>query len=139
MMMTNASFANGELERYTGLSADELINTSPDIDQAGFFTNSLLVTNTNVYNVFWKEAYSYIHNANAVIENLQISNTVSDSIKKQLEGEARFIRPFCHFYLVNLFGKIPYISTTDYKINISASREEIVAVYQKIVDDLSRS
>ena len=38
--------------------------------------------------------------------------------------------------MVNLFGDIPYIDTTDYRINSKISRLETHLVYEKLVDDL---
>ncbi|MBX2968261.1 MAG: RagB/SusD family nutrient uptake outer membrane protein [Cyclobacteriaceae bacterium] len=136
LMVTGQSFANGQLERYTGLSSDELQNHSLNAEQQQFFFPALQAQNSVVLNVFWKEAYRYINNANAMLEALPASEGLSDPVRKQLEGEAKFVRAFCHFYLVNLFGDVPYIATSDYRINATAKRMKKEEVFAHMIDDL---
>src|SRR5688500_7081841 len=136
LMMTNQSFTNGEIERYTGLSSDELTNYSSNQFQLEFFTNSLGSQNSNVENIFWREAYKYINNANGILEGLSKFDKIPAAKREQLEGEAKFIRAFCHFYLVNLFGDIPYISSTDYRLNASVKRDPESHVYERMIEDL---
>src|SRR5690606_31531743 len=64
------------------------------------------------------------------------SNTLDGALKKQLRGEALFVRAFAHFYLVNVYGDIPYIITTDYKINSEVVRMQTEEVYNLILQDL---
>src|SRR5690606_11799265 len=84
LMMTNQSFTNGQIERYTGLSSDELLNFSTSAEQIQFYTPSLLSINSIVNNVFWREAYRYINNANAILEGLAESTALSQGVHKQL-------------------------------------------------------
>lgn len=84
----------------------------------------------------WRDVYEYIYQCNAVLEGLVISPGVSGDIARQIEGEAKFVRGFCHFYLVNLFGAVPLITSTDYKVNATASREPENKVYDQIIADL---
>ncbi|MBX2956184.1 MAG: RagB/SusD family nutrient uptake outer membrane protein [Cyclobacteriaceae bacterium] len=139
LMMTNQSFTKGELERYTGLSSDELLVYSSNNEQQQFYFPSLLATNNILYSTFWSEAYKYILNANAMLEGLQRSFGLSPIMRQQLEGEAKFIRAFAHFYLANLFGDIPYVTTTDYRVNASASRLPLENVYEFIREDLKQA
>ncbi len=136
LMMTNPSFTNGEIDRFAGLSADEFSNYKNENEQQQFFFPSLLATNNVVYSVFWKEAYLYISNANALLEGIQSAAAISEDAKGKLEGEAKFIRAFCHFYLVNLFGDVPYVTSTDYRINSALARIPKEQVYGHIINDL---
>ena len=135
-MMTNSSYTKGDLELNTGLSADEFVNYSSSVEQLQFSLPALTATNSIVYNVFWTEAYKHILNANSMLEGLEKSVGLSDGVKNQLQGEAMFIRAFSHFYLVNLFGEIPYVTSTDYSLNAIAARDNLATVYQNIVADL---
>jgi starch-binding outer membrane protein, SusD/RagB family len=136
LMMTNQSFTNAQIEKYTGLSSDELVDYSGRDEQLEFFQNSISTSNPVVRSAFWKEAYNYINNANNILEGINKSKTLSLEIKNQLEGEAKFIRAFCHFYLVNLYGEVPYIVSSDYRENAVAERLSVISVYQRIEDDL---
>jgi hypothetical protein len=131
----NLSSGSQSISLITGLSADELFNYSIIGDQSQFYNNGLLATNNTVQSV-WSELYRYIYTSNSIIEDLMISNGVSNSVKQQLIGEAKFIRAFCHFYLVNLFGDIPLVTTTDYRVNSAMPRTPQSKVYQQIIKDL---
>jgi starch-binding outer membrane protein, SusD/RagB family len=136
LMMTNQSFANGGLEKYCGLSADELDDYSGDAEQIQFAENHLISANQTVLNIFWGEAYKYIENANAMIEGLNSSTTISSTVKNQLLGEAKFVRAYCHFNLTALFGDAPYVTSTDYRTNAAASRLSQSEVFERIRQDL---
>lgn len=124
---------------YAGLSADELYNFSTIGGIAQFYKNSLADQNTYIYNDLWASPYSYIYQANAVLEGLDNSTNLSDKLKKQLKGEALFLRAFWNFYLVNLFGEIPLPTSTDYIQTSRLKRESVETVYSKIVKDLMDS
>ncbi|WP_459641085.1 RagB/SusD family nutrient uptake outer membrane protein, partial [Flavobacterium sp. CGRL2] len=63
----------------------------------------------------------------------------STTEKAQLQGEAFCIRGLLHFYLTQLFGDIPYIETTDYKLNSTVKRLPIDQVYIHIINDLKNA
>src|SRR5690606_31070253 len=52
---------------------------------------------------------------------------------------ALFVRAILHFYLANLFGGIPYITTSDYRENKQVSRMAISDVYAHSIKDLDRA
>lgn len=138
-MIFDNGLASGNSRSVTflcGLSADELENYSSWAGQREFYENGLNTNNAAVDGAFWDPAYRYIYAANAVLEGLGRSEGVTSATKTQLEGEALFIRAFCHFYLVNLFGDVPYLDSTDYQINIVKFRSTRAAVYQRVVADL---
>lgn len=131
---TNTGLSN-QLGNYT----DEIIPYGvPSSPSRIFYSNNLLAENPSVGD-YWNTTYNQIYGANAVIEGLQASETISDQQKNQLQGEALFIRALLHFYLINLFGDIPYITGTDYKQNSKVSRMASVQVYENIIRDLEKS
>ncbi|HEX9825398.1 MAG TPA: RagB/SusD family nutrient uptake outer membrane protein, partial [Flavobacteriaceae bacterium] len=99
------------------------------------YTNSLIPENATIASL-WSEPYQFIFKANSIIEGVNVSNTLSQDVKNQLEGEAKFIRAFFHFYLVNLFGDVPLVLTTNYQENNSIERAPTAQVYDKIIADL---
>ncbi|MBS0424999.1 MAG: RagB/SusD family nutrient uptake outer membrane protein [Proteobacteria bacterium] len=139
MMVQNFSFCNSGMTLYPALSSDELINTVPDANLNAFTANQIPSSNYIVEQSLWKKAYSHIYQVNSIVEGLNKSTGVSVSVKKQLSGEAKFARAFSYFYLVNIFGEVPLITATDYKINSTISRTSIDKVYQQIVSDLQEA
>lgn len=100
------------------------------------FKNNALTPDNSYVNSFWESSYSNIYHVNAVIEGISKSTTLSEKTSTQLLGEAKFVRAFCYFYLVNQFGDVPLILNTDYKVNTVLPRTEKSKVYESIVTDL---
>lgn len=117
------------------LYTDELDYFRADSPLDYAFYNHVVLPNNAAVTNFWNSSYSLIFKANAIIEGLETS-TLPDSDKKPLAGEAIFLRAYLHFYLAQLFGDIPYITTTDYKINASVSRMPLATVYSEMEKDL---
>ncbi len=134
-MIQDQHFASINTTYYAGMSADEMVDYSNLAANVQIYDNTIDPTNTNTLTL-WADAYQYIYAANAVIEGLQHSTTVSYSFKQELTGEALFIRAFCTFYLVNLFGDIPLITSTNYQTNAMAVRTPVSEVYPQIISDL---
>lgn len=126
------------------LSADNLVLF--DINKANYlayYRNQLEPTYTNTRSFgngdYWSNLYPRIYAINAAIEGINQSNTLSTNVKKRLLGEAYFLRGFYYFYLVNLFGDIPLVLTTDYTKNSVIERSPIEVVYKQILTDLQTS
>jgi starch-binding outer membrane protein, SusD/RagB family len=122
-----------------GLSADELTLFNSEYSESNFnlfFKNELTALQSPSY---WGNIYADLFVANSAIEGISKSTTRSSAIKEQLLGEAKFMRAFYLFYLVNLYGDVPLVTTTDYKINSQLPRASKAAVYQQIISDLQDS
>jgi hypothetical protein len=133
---------NQSIALLTGLSADELALYSGLTSSANFYnsyyTNNLAQTLGGAFAgaEHWSPLYSYIFRCNAAIEGVQASSGLSPAIKQQLLGEAKLLRAFYYFYLVNLFGDVPLALTTDPEVNIQLTRSPKVDVYLQIIEDL---
>lgn len=126
------------LSYYMGLYADELDYYGTETTRTRFFTNSVLPSEPFI-NTWWNNAYFLIYSTNSVIEKTRLSTTLEKKDIDQLTGEALFTRALIHFYLVNLFGDIPYITTTDYLKNKNVKRQPINVVYNFIINDLTEA
>lgn len=123
----------------TSLAADELTNFSTTLDQQQFFANEI-TTNNGIVERIWEDMYESIYTTNAVIEGVSdANNDLKQETKTLLEGEARFLRAFSYFYLLNLYGDIPLITGTDYQVNAAASRSSTTDVYDLIIADLTKA
>ncbi len=96
----------------------------------------------------WRDAYAAINRANVVYEGLQSSAAITDVLKKQYQGEARFLRALCHFALVNLYAR-PYWDGNGSKEGIplrlnaetkggvnNLKRSTVAEVYTQVLNDL---
>jgi hypothetical protein len=131
-----ASSATMSFGAVAGLSADELaLYPNPsDMRLSQAYSNSL-TSNPNPL-PFWATLYNFIYLSNSAILGLTNSTSITPALKSQLLGEAEFIRAFCHFYLVNSYGDIPLVTSTNFQQNAVLSRTPSAQVYQQIITDL---
>ena len=119
-----------------GLYADELDYYGIPGESLESFFNHQIIASDAIVSDIWNSSYNLIYLTNSALKGLENSLTLSDEIKHQLLGEVLFIRAMTHFYLVNLFGDIPYITTTDYEVNRQVSRMPEDLVFDHILTDL---
>jgi hypothetical protein len=134
----NYQFSNVLMNFLTAMSADELYYYTTFANFDVFRNNSLLASSQYV-SIMWAGPYSYIYHANACIEGLEKATGLTPSVKSQLMGESLFLRAFMHFYLVNLYGDVPLITSTDYTVNTIKPRDPSSTVYAQIVKDLQQA
>jgi starch-binding outer membrane protein, SusD/RagB family len=118
-----------------GLLADELVPHVTTGTYFQYYTNTM--TNSATVYGRWSTPYSYIYQANAVIGALQQYSGTSPAVKRQLLGEAYFIRAFWHFYLTDQYGAVPVALTTNYTVTDQLSRTPRVQVLQQVIADLN--
>lgn len=125
-----------------GLS-HQLGNYSDELDFYGYpqsstdyFYMNALTPSLNDIQPLWTDTYNQIYAANAVIYGAENSILLSTANRNQLRGEALFVRALLHFYLANLYGDVPYITTTDYTLNSTVSRMPVATVYDAVKTDL---
>lgn len=127
------------LSFYPGMSGDELtlFNASSQLNATlkQYYSNSLTSTNTGSPD-FWNNLYPLIYHCNSAIEGLTQSTQLTALVKQRLLGEAKFLRAFCYFYLVNLYADVPLATSTNYEVNRLLPRSPKADIYQKIISDL---
>lgn len=139
MMSNSNQFCSGQTTVLAGLAADELSLVGTGFQQE-FESNDITQTSHGVISsYFWDRPYKYIYTANLCIEGLNNVSSLTPSLKKTLLGEAKFIRAFSYFYLVNLFGDVPLITSTAYSQNASLPRSPLNDVYALIISDLKEA
>lgn len=136
MTFSNNYALNGFLSVYAGLSADDLRNSSTASNLEQFRSNELLSTNPLLLNNLWRALYNYVYHANAVLEGLRTTTVLNHSENRAYQGEMLFARALSYFYLINLFGDVPLVLTTNYESNRRLGRAGIAEVYQQITEDL---
>jgi len=137
--MCNNSNLSYNIAVTTGISGDELEYRGNDAGIISFYQNHLDATSGSgdvSFSLTWGNLYSYVFQVNSLLENLPGSPGVSPAVKKQLVGEAQFVRAFCFFYLTNYFGDVPLVISTDYNINGKIARSSRTDVYKQIFTDL---
>jgi hypothetical protein len=139
MMENQQLFSSGLTTLFTGLYSDELYYYTPGFRDEFLNDQITLVNHANIESNFWDPCYRFIYAANKCIEGASKSTSLSMHIKNVIMGEAKFIRAFCYFHLVNLFGDVPLVLSTNYQKNQSIPRAAQVKIYSQIINDLTEA
>ncbi|MES1221813.1 MAG: RagB/SusD family nutrient uptake outer membrane protein, partial [Bacteroidota bacterium] len=87
-------------------------------------------------NFWWNTAYQDINTLNGVLQYVQTID-VPAATRSQSLAQAKFLRAFWYFYLVQSFGDVP-LHTTFITVPSSAdSRQPVADVYTQIIKDLN--
>jgi hypothetical protein len=135
IMGTDLDINSGGMTIVSGLSGDELYQTGNNTAYIQFYQNNIQLTN-GANNEYWSDAYKYIYTANACIEGLKSSAGISRVKRDQFIAEVDFIRAFNYFYLVNMYGDVPLVTTTSLAVNAVLARTPKAQVYAQIISDL---
>ena len=100
-----------------------------------FYTNTINSASTPNKNL-WNYFYYAIYSANAAIENIDASTGMTEAGKRLYTAEARFLRAWCYFYLVNTWGDVPLTTSSDFDYNNHLFRSAKADVYELIKSDL---
>lgn len=95
---------------------------------------------TNVTRIqgFWNAFYLGIRNANIVILNAPNGSNISQEDINKYVGEARFLRAFLYYQLVQNWGAIP-LRTEANMTQRDLPKSSVEAVYELIVSDLEHA
>ncbi|PXX29946.1 RagB/SusD family nutrient uptake outer membrane protein [Arenibacter sp. ARW7G5Y1] len=134
-------FSNGGFRSVTllgDLSADNLRTITLNQEMSEFQESEII--SDNAYNqTLWSSAYNIIYMCNAVLDGLDTYSGVSNKTRDRLMGEVQFVRAFAYFYLVNLYGEVPLVQSSDYRQNAMAPRSSIEDIYSAMTTDLESS
>lgn len=96
-------------------------------------------TDNGSVSVFWKDTYETISRANNVIANVA-QMSIDDKQKNRIIAEAKFLRAYSYFNLVNIFGKVPLKTRPQNSSDaIHVGLSEIPAIYAQIDADLTEA
>lgn len=118
-----------------GLIGDELNTVSGVADYLELYSNTILSNNANTRSI-WSGFYSNIYKVNAAIEGASAATALSPAIQSQVIGEAKFLRAFMYFYIVNMYGAAPLITSTNYEENRTKPKTDITLIYDQMIADL---
>jgi hypothetical protein len=100
-----------------------------EIDQFAVSNNNERLPNT------WSYLYHAIRAANTIINNASI-NTASQDVIDSCLAQAHFIRAFCNFNLVRIFGDIPLCTSEKIESMLGMEKSSTADVYALILSDL---
>ena len=121
------------------VASDDAVKGGNAGDQADINSiNDFTAKSTNGFiNTYWQSTYETIARANNAIANIA-PMTIDQTLKDRLIGEAKFLRAYSYFNLVNIYGKVPLkllpqLSSATVNVGLS----EVSAIYTQIEKDLT--
>ncbi|SER89856.1 RagB/SusD family nutrient uptake outer membrane protein [Pedobacter rhizosphaerae] len=121
--------------KYLSLYSDEYAQTSGDPSLDEFYSNQVRPDNP-LNQSLWGNLFSVIYQANAIIRETS-NSPLSPTLKNQLTAEAKFLRAFANFYLVELYGHIPLVISPDVQENKTAFQVDEPTIFRQIIQDLN--
>lgn len=86
----------------------------------------------------WAGWYDIVTKSNTLIETLPAANNISETVKSQVIGEAKFLRALGYFYLVRLWGDVPLVLTAAQQVGLP-SRTPKAEVFAQIIKDATEA
>jgi hypothetical protein len=88
----------------------------------------------------WTTLYEAIGRANNLLSNLNKNTTLTDAVKKKAYGEAYFVRGYCYYFAVRVWGKVPLrmapiVNASDVALALSP----VNVIYDSVINDLKRA
>lgn len=108
-----------------------------DIPEMYNFDNFSVTPTNQFIGSFWSALYQEINLCNQVIDHVDTMKSVSNTLKTQYIGEAKFVRALSYFRLVRAYGAVPlrlHLPTAD-EVNIPKS--PVNTVWAAIETDLT--
>lgn len=85
----------------------------------------------------WSGDYKAIRACNVLLEKIDLIEDFNQADKEATMGEARFLRAFTYFGLIQSFGDVPYVEgTVDLHDMDGITRTPVDQVYAKVIEDL---
>ncbi len=91
--------------------------------------------NATNFGAAWGTAFTDINTLNGVLKYGQSLNE-PEAVKKQYLAQAKFLRAFWYFYLVQTFGDVPLHTEFIEVASQAAKRDPVADVYKLIIQDL---
>lgn len=86
----------------------------------------------------WTTFYEAIGKANLIIKTIESDKTLSDADKAPFKGDAYFIRATCYWWLVRMFGAVPFRTTPiENSENTALALSEPKVIIDQLIKDLN--
>lgn len=86
----------------------------------------------------WYTLYSGVNRANMFLENIDRVPDMDDKLKAQLVSEARFLRAFYYFTLVENWGDVPFrTESVNTVVGLDIERTDRQTIYDFIIKEMS--
>ncbi|MWB93112.1 RagB/SusD family nutrient uptake outer membrane protein [Flavobacterium sp. GA093] len=148
--LQNQSFYGGRFIVFNEQRADQFGQNDGNAATGSAVWNQNVASTNDFVNSVWSVGYTAINAANILISKMNETTVISEELAKNYIAEAKFIRAFCYFSLIQTYAK-PYnqdknalglplrltpITTSG---NNDLARSTVELVYNQILKDLDEA
>ena len=130
-------------QSFMEVSSDNTWNTNTTQNGGAYaaFDNFVVDPTNTLVESTWVSCYDGIQKANIVLTRIASINSITEENKKQIIGEASFLRALTYFNMVRLWGGVPLITeeVTDVNQAFKHTRDTEENVYNLIISDLKQA
>ncbi|CAN5309643.1 RagB/SusD family nutrient uptake outer membrane protein [soil metagenome] len=144
LLVTNAAYAylrawsfhSGGYPILDIMSDDARKGSSPgdQLSNIGPYDNFTINQQQDGLDRWWSAAYQTIRASNVVIANVK-KITLSDSVKNQYLGEARFLRALTYFDIVRAWGNVQLVTVPEPPLDLANATAD--QIYTQIIEDFT--
>lgn len=124
------------IEVFTNLGCDEMRLANGNRTTNAVTYNSSFNSSNEFSATIWNNSYRLINTCNGLVDFGAKVTGISDAVKKEKIAEAKFLRAFYYFNLVQLFGGVTLNTHFSDAPTTAASRASLPECYDFIVSDL---
>ena len=121
-----------------GMYTDDLDSYSTSGENREIWLNVHTANNSAVLS-FWTASYRSIFLANSIIEGVTKSQALSETDRARIKGEALTVRSLMYFYLMHIYGDVPYAVSTDYTINQALRKTKLTDMEVILENDVKEA
>jgi len=145
----NQGYYGGRHIIYNEQRGEEFSQNDGNANVGALFWSHNAIATSQLIGDLWTAAYSGINNANILIKNLETTTVVPAALRDQYIAEAKFLRAFNYFALVQTFARpyqsdngaslgLPLRLTAETSVgNNDLARSSVAQVYDQIISDLN--
>lgn len=136
MQIGDGGYGN-HLINLPGVASDEMVHSGSFPTIAEIDDNTMSSNNVTT-SFMWRLAYTGIFQSNNVLEIVEGDPDLpgfTEETRRSTIGQARLLRALFHFNLLNVYGDVPLITTTDLEVVSSVSRTPQADVMNFVIDE----
>ncbi|MBR1464441.1 MAG: RagB/SusD family nutrient uptake outer membrane protein [Prevotella sp.] len=124
------------LDYYYSYFSDDLKAANSNFSE--YYQSNYSPSSSFILNI-WQNSYRAIFHSNDFITRIDGTTLIPEAERNQYVGEALWFRAFYYLTLINTFGDVPLVLTTDVGTNATLPRTPIADINAQIIKDLEQS
>ena len=115
------------------LASDDQLGGGGTNDKLMQAEDLLMNYNADMTNQFYADRFKGISRANTLLEVLEGSESMSEDVKNQAIGEAKFLRAYYYYELASMYGNVPLVRNAEEADN---KQGDVKVLWGQILQDL---